>query len=290
MLYGYTPGGNTKKDTYCRCRCDCGNEHIISAWRLQNRANVSCGCMSSYYRSLHNRTNEIGQKFGRLTIIGIDYSRRPSKAICKCDCGSEIIASKADVVAGHTRSCGCLQSEMTSASNLKDFSGFVSSYGVSIKNRAYQSARGVWMWNCICPSCGKEFVALPAKIISGHTTSCGCKIQSSRERLIESVLKNNKIKYEKQKRFSDCRYHYTLPFDFAIYNNDGSLNCLIEYDGKQHYEPSDFFGGSEAFRLTQIRDAVKDNYCKSNDIPLKRLRYELTDEEIKNFITNTIYP
>jgi len=38
-----------------------------------------------------------------------------------------------------------------------------------------------------------------------------------------------------------------LRFDFAIFDDDGTLVALIEYNGKQHYEPSPKFGGKRGF-------------------------------------------
>lgn len=286
MLYHYNGG----RHTHCKCICDCGNEHIISADKLQKRENVSCGCMSNYYRTINNRTNEIGNKYGRLTIIDIDYNERSSIAICQCDCGEIVRTSKTGVVSGHTQSCGCLQSERASMANEKDFTNIVSDTGVVIKRRAYKNSRGVWMWYCKCPICDEEFIALPAKVMENHTTSCGCKINSSKERMIESYLNELDVAYEKQKRFEDCKYKYTLPFDFAIYNNDKTLKCLIEYDGQQHFKPIDFFGGISGFENTKIRDSIKSQYCEDNNIKLLRINYLDTDSDIKEKITNTIYP
>lgn len=283
MLYGYNGG----RRTYCECRCDCGNKKIICVERLKE-PNVSCGCKSNYYRSLNNRTNEIGQKFGRLTIVDIDYSQRPSVAICLCDCGKQVRINKAEVINGHTQSCGCLQSEKASQSNTKNFSGIKSESGVTLVDRAFKR-NGVWWWNCICPLCGNIFQALPAKVVENHTTSCGCKIQSSKERIIEHTLKNLGVLYVKEQRFEDCRYKYTLPFDFAVYTDDGKIRCLIEYDGEQHFRPIEFYGGESYFRDVQIRDNIKTQYCKNNNINLLRLNYTHTNKDIITQITNTIY-
>lgn len=284
MLYRYNGG----KHTYCKCECECGNEKIICIDHLK-RKNISCGCKATYYRSINNRTNEIGKKFGRLTIIDIDYSKKPSIAKCKCDCGNEIHIYKADVVSGHTQSCGCLQSDRTSESNTKDFSDIKSESGVIIVDKAYKK-NGVWWWNCICPICNNIFQALPAKVIKNNTTSCGCKIQSSKERIIENILKSIGVSYSKEKRFSDCKYKYTLPFDFAVYNDDGSIRLLIEYDGEQHFKPVNFYGGISTFSKTQIRDNIKNKYCVDKNIKLLRLNYKNTNKEILEQITNAIYP
>lgn len=38
-----------------------------------------------------------------------------------------------------------------------------------------------------------------------------------------------------------------LRFDFAIFDDDGNLDFLIEYQGRQHYEPVAKFGGKKGF-------------------------------------------
>ena len=61
-------------------------------------------------KSVHDLT---GQKFGRLTVIGIDESRNTKKTywICQCDCGN-ISSHRSDgLLAGTIKSCGCYKSE-----------------------------------------------------------------------------------------------------------------------------------------------------------------------------------
>jgi hypothetical protein len=43
------------------------------------------------------------------------------------------------------------------------------------------------------------------------------------------------------------------------------LNIGIEYQGAQHYEPIEFFGGQEAFEKTVERDKRKKQLCKKNN-------------------------
>ena len=60
-----------------------------------------------------------------------------------------------------------------------------------------------------------------------------------------------------------------LRLDFYIeYNNK---KYVIEFDGEQHYRPIDFFGGNEDFELTQLRDAIKNEYCIKNNITMIRI-------------------
>lgn len=288
MLYGYK-NGKGRPRTFCVCQCDCGNEKIIQVDNLKRNKEISCGCLTKYYRSLHNRTNEIGMKFGSLTVLDIDYSVKPSIAKCRCDCGNIAYIKKTDVVTGHTKSCGCLQRAKTSESNTKDYTGLVSASGVKLVKKSHKNENGVWIWDCKCPICGNIFQALPARVLSNHTTSCGCKVRSSKERIIEGYLKKLDISYVREKRFNDCKYKYTLPFDFAVYDNK-KLLFLIEYDGQQHFKSIPFYGGNSFLEKTKIRDHIKTEFCKNNNIKLLRFNYLNTNEEIFNSIINNIYP
>lgn len=93
---------------------------------------------------------------------------------------------------------------------------------------------------------------------------------SKGENLIAKVLENKNIDYVTQFIFDDCKYVSPLRFDFAI-NNANQNRILIEYDGRQHFEPVDYFGGEKSFKQTQIRDKIKNQYCKDNNIPLLRI-------------------
>ena len=86
---------------------------------------------------------------------------------------------------------------------------------------------------------------------------------------IEEILKNNKINYIPQYKFEDCKFKRKLPFDFYLPN----YNCCIEYDGRQHYYISEYFGGQNGFIDTKIRDTIKNKYCKDNNIKLIRIPY-----------------
>ena len=107
--------------------------------------------------------------------------------------------------------------------------------------------------------------------------------------MIKIILEKYNIEFIQQYSFDDCKYKNKLKFDFAVIK-DGKVFYLIEYDGKQHFEPIEFFGGIKSFIETLKRDKIKNEYCENNNIPLLRLKYTLTKEEIEKEITNIIYP
>ena len=91
------------------------------------------------------------------------------------------------------------------------------------------------------------------------------------------------IKFLPQYSFDDCKHIYVLHFDFAIFKDDKIIG-LIEYDGRQHFEPIEFFGGEKGFEQTKKRDEIKNAYCKINNIPLLRLPYNIPINKIKDKI------
>lgn len=66
---------------------------------------------------MENRYEDLtGRRFGRLTVLGYDCTSkyRVSQWRVRCDCGTEFVASRANLISGNTRSCGCLKVEKAS--------------------------------------------------------------------------------------------------------------------------------------------------------------------------------
>ena len=283
--YGVTTTGN-KKRTFCNCTCVCGNTVRTTLDQLRSPGLHSCGCGRKISADRLSR-EVIGEKFYRLTVIKEYKECTPREVLCECECGNKIRIKKTEVMSGHTKSCGCLHKEVTSETNSKDWTGQISEFGVEFICRDYKNDHGTWMWKCRCPCCGNIFTALPAQVTSGNTSSCGCRTKSKGEHLIESILKDNNIVYIPQYTISDCKYKNVLRFDFGIFTDYETLK-LIEYDGKQHFYPIDFFGGKEEFERNKIRDAVKTDYCQKHNIELLRIPYTCNTEEIRKMIMDII--
>lgn len=106
--------------------------------------------------------------------------------------------------------------------------------------------------------------------------------ESKGERAICIWLDKHNIDYIQQKTFDNCRDKQCLPFDFYL----PDYNAIIEYQGKQHYESIDYFGGQENLEYTQRHDKIKSDYCKQNNIRLLCIRY---DEDINDALTNFLF-
>jgi hypothetical protein len=48
-----------------------------------------------------------GQRFGRLTVLGLHHSNNGAYWLCKCECGRESVVRGANLRRGATKSCGC---------------------------------------------------------------------------------------------------------------------------------------------------------------------------------------
>ena len=288
MIYGEVDSTGRQR-TYCECLCDCGNvvRRLSDSLEYKKSTLPSCGCARKEIADTQSK-DILGHKFGRLTVVEEFKDLSPREVRCICECGNEVVAKKTDIMSLHTQSCGCLHREMTSLNNTKDWTGYTSDYGVKAIKQSHKNGRGQWLWEFECPLCKNHFTALPAHVTYGKVTSCGCKIVSIGEKLVKKYLDDNNIEYIPQYSIDECRYNNPLRFDFALLS-EGEPYAMIEYNGRQHYEPVEFFGGVEEFSLRQKRDKIKREYCRKNNIIFKELRYDLSPEQVKEEIANIIY-
>ena len=206
----------------------------------------------------------------RKTLVGPHW-------LCKCECGNITTVLGQSLRNGKTKSCGCLKKENTAAKDLtnKKFGKLI-----AIKPTKERSFGGSIVWECIC-SCGISTFASAHDLNSGHKQSCGC-LSSKGELKIGKLLKENNIPFEKQKTFKDFYSENNRPFRFDFWINN---SFLLEFDGRQHFEgPESKWKEGLSLEEIQKRDKIKNDYCKKNKIPLKRIPYfklkDLTIEDI----------
>jgi len=100
-------------------------------------------------------------------------------------------------------------------------------------------------------------------------TKCPNCNNSFAEISMSKLLKSLNINFEQQKSFDGCKYKNNLFYDFYLQD----YNAVIEMDGEQHFEPIEYFGGEDNFKIIKKRDKIKNNYCKENNIKLIRIPY-----------------
>lgn len=105
-----------------------------------------------------------------------------------------------------------------------------------------------------------------------HLNGQGCRFcesPSKGEDYIKMWLDDLKINYIRQHSFETCKYVNKLSFDFYL----PDYNSCIEFDGKQHFKPVEYFGGDEGFKLNKKRDSIKNKWCLDNNVGLIRIKY-----------------
>lgn len=267
---------------YWKCICIKCNKTIksIRTDHLKATKGESCGC-------LNDLTNQV---FGKLTVLqkNYEYSKKHRTENtrylywdCLCSCGKITTVPTNKLRNGEVQSCGCLNLEtITKDLTGQNFEKLTALYPT--KNRKNHCI----VWHCKC-ECGNECDVTTSDLICNRVKSCGClKFKSLGEEKIIKVLQKNNIKYEKEKTFEDCinpKTGYKLRYDFYL----PDYNCLIEFDGKQHYNyttSNKSWNNKENFEKTQQRDQIKNEYAKSNNIKLIRIPYW----EINNITLTTL--
>lgn len=278
------------------CQCKCGKQKDISRDNLLHNRGTKCTHINI---TRPNRIKDLtGQKFGRLTVLYKDENDYFTKGgnkiyqwICQCDCGTILSVERNKLKSGHTQSCGCLHAEKLGMdideyrlkySSLKGNTGILKDltgkkFGkLTVLRRDEKSSSKCLKWVCKC-ECGSIVSVSRNNLNSGHTRSCGC-IDSVGESKISNILNEFHINFKTECTFNKCKDKHKLPFDFGIYNLNNELTGLIEFDGKQHFEVCRFNGMThekalESFKTGQIHDQIKNQFCKTNNIPLLRIKY-----------------
>lgn len=146
-----------------------------------------------------------------------------------------------------------------------------------------------------CCKCGNAWRATARNIFDG-LTGCPTCSSSKGEKVVIKYLKKKGYHFEPQFRIETCKDILPLPFDFAVFNVDGSLSCLIEYQGAQHfYDPFTWKKSHGPFNTksvlrTQKHDAMKLQYCKDHGIKLIRINHPQTTGESRkhSFIASLV--
>lgn len=93
---------------------------------------------------------------------------------------------------------------------------------------------------------------------------------------IEEILDDAGLEFEEEYIFPDLRSANGRPlrFDFVVFDDDGKIDFIIEFQGKQHYEPSAKFGGKKGFYQQQYNDNKKRRFCALHDFKLIEIPYD----------------
>ena len=230
-----------------------------------------------------------GQKFGRWTVLGIAYKKRKHKSVeiiwkCQCDCGKIGNVAGSNLKSGCSKSCGCLERELTIARNhfekpiypsIENGRSDLVKYLVNKEDTKYSLKSGKKI-KVVCPKCGMEYT-----IKVCHFVEIGCKCPKCSDgisypnKYMYCVVEQLVDKFSTEKKFE---WSNGKKYDFYI----KELNCIIEAHGRQHYEDCSWSTAKEQ----QKNDKYKYELAKINGIE----NYIVIDCRISthDFIKNSI--
>lgn len=255
-----------------KCQCDCGNVIDVIGTDLRTGRKTDCGCKDN-----PNIINEIGKRYGKLTVIkkGTTSKDRSINWICKCDCGKIVEVNGRHLRSGATQSCGC-------NSNNAPINELGNRYGkLLVIDKKIEDNHTLWVCQC---DCGNIVYRKGAHLREQKNCSCGC-IKSYGAYLTQKYLQEHNINYKTEITFPNLKSSNggLLRFDFGIYNIENKLQGLIEYQGIQHFIPNISFGKLQR----EETDKLKSDFCIKNNIPLFYINYdEDTYEKLNEIISN----
>lgn len=131
------------------CRCSCGTVKPVDAFAMWYGKSVSCGCINKH-------SVKTGDVFGYWTAIEEVSGENPRRFLCKCVCGTIKGILISDLIAGSSKSCGCLRGSLISEKRTRHGLTESREYNswCGMKNRCYNTkskkypiygARGITM-------------------------------------------------------------------------------------------------------------------------------------------------
>lgn len=121
----------------------------------------------------------------------------------------------------------------------------------------------------ICPNHGIFMQSAAAHLNGSGCPSCK---RSLGEEKIANNLDKNGIEYKQQyKIYNENLFCKNTCFEVDFFIE--SKNLVIEYNGIQHYQPIQLFGGEKRFKEQQERDMALRQYCKEHKIKLIEIPY-----------------
>jgi hypothetical protein len=283
----YTFDMSDYTNTHCKILTICDRGHI-SKQNVKNLLNGhGCNICGNKISSQKQRSNfdDVLKKFrdihgNKYDYSDFDYIKNRIGSTIKCPEHGNFKQSAWTHMKGH----GC----PSCSTNRKMVTSEFISKAIKIHNNKYDYSKTEYVNMripvlIICPKHG-EFTQTPMAHLYRMSGCARCN-QSIGEKIVEGYLIQNNIKYVPQKKFDNCRNISHLIFDFYL----PDYNACIEFNGIQHYHPIDIFGGDDALKLNKLRDSIKVEYCKKNNINLiiikqdkKHMNLSDVEYQIKN--------
>lgn len=257
---------NNKTKLLCRCKIDNNEWYGTPSSLLKGQGCPICGA-KKVGEALRKSNNVFLSEFNKLnTNIKLlsNYQDANTKINCRCEiCRYEWWVYPNSLLQGHgcPNCVGLIKTHQIFVKEMQDKNPNIIILG------EYQNVKTKVL--CKCKIDGNEWYTTPNRLLNG--SGCPQCNESRGERIISNMLNNDNIPFERQKSFDNLKGigHGKLSYDFYI----PVFGVLIEYNGIQHYEPIEYFGGQKQLNIQLEHDKRKREYAKQNNIKLIEIPY-----------------
>ncbi len=256
---------NSKTPTLFKCK-KCGKE-VSKPPKAFN--SLKCNCekhKDSYINSINNKSIELLEPY-------INVRTKVNHKCLKC---GNIFKSSPKIVKNSLIGCPSCSGKLFSIDKYKS----LLPKDIILISDEYLGSNKILKHKCL--RCNYIWETKPNYIIH-LKTGCPRCLLSKGEREIYRILDEYDIKYIHQYKININNINYK--FDFHLEDTD----IFIEYDGIQHFQPIDFFGGVEQYKKVLINDEIKNKWIIDNNKKLLRISYlENINDKLDIFIKNNI--
>ena len=270
-------GEYVNTDTHVKCKCDIHNETWKSRPLELLKGKTGCSqCIAikkhnSRVKPLKQFKDEVAKINPNIEFVG-DYYNTHTLATFKCLIHGIEFKSLPCNILNQTSTCPlCAKRNMQVKEGLsvEDLKNVIkkSELQMDIVDDTYLNNKTPIKCKCLIHNI--TYKTQPKNFLYRGSSGCPKCFQSTGEYKLKLILDKLGFVTKAQYSFDDCRYKHKLRFDYY----DIDKNIAFEYQGQQHYYPVNFGGMSDKeakkeFEESRIRDNIKKDYCRKNNIKL----------------------
>lgn len=259
---------STSNAIYWLCKCDCGNEKVVSGTSLKHGSTKTCGNCIIKENSIVTTNPEILEEWGYDKNICSPYSITSGthkKIWWKCKNGHCYQTYVNNKINENIKCPYCSNKKvLTGYNDLNTVRPDLTMFLVNIKDGEKVTEHSSLRIDTQCPICGKQknmTVSQFSRINIDRKYPCNCYSNSMSfpELYMNNVLTQLNIKFYTEKRFDWAKQYY---YDFYIEDK----NIIIETHGIQHYDGNGFSLFSNGVTVEQQKeiDLQKEQIAKNN--------------------------
>lgn len=250
-----------------KIQCEvCGTAYEFSSigYALSHDRDFFCGKCHVFKQDIMNETLERFKKFidkHDEWILRSSLDSVHSKTLVECQC-NYCGRTNRKTVYDYMRGRGCFCQTDTEQKTTEQFKEYLADdYELLSKYKnAYEKVT-------LRHSCGFIYKVSPHNYLSGKRCPRCARFESKGERRVKKFLTDSNISFIQE--YPTRIQNHLLRFDFYLPQYD----LFIEYQGQQHYNKVDFFGGEERFLKQRYLDDIKRDFCGKRLIEIPYTRY-----------------